>query len=95
MSTVDRSRIEQLLTESSLSYREIARQVGCSDWSVRAVAHELVGDERPIKDSACSRSSEPLESFGFVAVIGVIACFIVALYFFTRGSWLLENEPNE
>lgn len=44
--SVDRRRIEGLLTDKSRSLRSIARTVGCSDWSVRRIAREHDDDSR-------------------------------------------------
>ena len=33
-------RVKALLTDEKLSYRAIAREVGCSDWTVRRIARE-------------------------------------------------------
>jgi hypothetical protein len=53
---VDHDLVTRLLADESLSYREIARRAGCSDWSVRAIAKGLDGDARPMK--ACRSRSE-------------------------------------
>lgn len=50
--TVDHARVEALLREGGLSFREIARQAGCSDFSVRKIARERNGEIRPMRDSA-------------------------------------------
>lgn len=48
---VDRNLIEHLLQDKELSYREVARRARCSDWTVRRVARQLAGDERPVKNA--------------------------------------------
>jgi hypothetical protein len=47
MRGVDRVLIERLLQDESLSYREIGRRANCSDWSVRSIARDLAGRQKP------------------------------------------------
>ena len=71
---VNRALVEKLLNDEWLSYREIARQAGCSDWTVRSIARELAGDDRPMK-RATSRGA-PAETSppnGWTVLAGVIA----------------------
>ncbi len=49
MSGIDRERIADLLADETLSYRAISRLTGVSDWTVRRIARDLAGDERPMK----------------------------------------------
>lgn len=48
----DRERIGELLQDESLSYREIAREAGCGDWTVRRIARDLDGGETPMKSAS-------------------------------------------
>ncbi len=54
---VDRTRtlVEELLQDKARSFRSIAREVGCSDWAVRAIWREIAGDSRPMKKARRSR----------------------------------------
>ncbi len=76
---VDRRHIEQLLQDSRLSFRAIAREVGCSDWTVRRIARELEDDPRPMKGEWCeppgdaSEGSEIAGWIGLAAFVGFIA----------------------
>src|SRR5579883_1132834 len=49
MTPDQRAHIEALLADERLSFRAIADLVGCSDWTIRKIARELTGDERPMK----------------------------------------------
>lgn len=55
MSPAERARIEELLQDKARSFRSIAREVGCSDWVVRARSREIAGDSRPMKRAQRSR----------------------------------------
>ena len=85
MSSIDRAHIEGLLADEHLSYRAIADLVGCSDWTVRKVARELAGDERPMKSARnapvtsgvpCERASSGwllviMFALGLAAIVGI------------------------
>lgn len=60
--TVDHARVEALLREGGLSFREIARQAACSDFSVRKIARGRNGDNRPMRDPAAH--APPVKSRG-------------------------------
>jgi hypothetical protein len=74
MSRADRSRIEDLLEDQGRSFRSIADEVGCSDWTVRRIARELNGDPRPMKRGGQARyeptdaSAEPFGLGGWLTV---------------------------
>lgn len=88
MSPQDRSRIEELLQDESLSFRAIAREVGYSDFTIRQVSRELAGDERPMKRSRREREAAPNESLGFTgwAILAGIGGFLIgAFWLFGRG----------
>ncbi len=55
MSPAERARIEELLQDKARSFRSIAREVGCSDWVVRARSREIAGDLRLMKNAQRSR----------------------------------------
>ena len=58
MKPVNRALVEALLADETLSYKEIARQAGCSDFSVRTLARKLSGDERPMKTPRVRRYAD-------------------------------------
>lgn len=82
---VDRALIERLLEDESLSFREIARQAACSDWTVRSIARGLTGDERPMKREASSAADEPLGVVGWLKFAGIVAAFIGVIWLAARG----------
>ena len=55
MSPAQRARVKELLQDEARSFRSIAREVGCSDWVVRAISREIAGDSRPMKRARRSR----------------------------------------
>jgi hypothetical protein len=75
---VDRALVTRLLADEYLSYREIARQANCSDWSVRSIARQLDSGE---PDNVAS--SEQLTGFEWCAILGIGALVIGALSFAT------------
>lgn len=80
MKPVNRVLVEELLADEALSYREIARQAGCSDWSVRSVAREI--DNVQSRDYA---ESDPLT----VRDWGIFGAVVVAIF---GGIWLLARR---
>ena len=70
---IDRELVQRLLKDGSLSYREIARQASCSDWSVRAIAREGVGDSRPMKGAASAASPESAAASGWIVLVAIVA----------------------
>ena len=72
---VDRAFVQELLEDESLSYREIARQAGCSDWTVRSIAR---GDDRPMKRAGGFEGDAETTPAGWVPFV-VIAAVLVAL----------------
>lgn len=85
---VDRARIEELLLDETLSLRAIAREVGCSDWTVRRIARELDGDSRPMKRERSEmpdESSEGLEIAGWIGLAAAVALIGLAIWFQLRG----------
>lgn len=89
-SFLDRALIASLLQDESLSFREIARRADCSDWSVRAVARELVGDNRPMKNASAPKNScnnEPQAKAGWAA-IGIF------LSVFAGATWLASRAVS-
>lgn len=83
MSSVDRAFVEQLLEDQSLSYREIARRAGCSDWSVRAIARERSGDARPMKSDRENDAAPGTVGWGISLV--VFALFVLLILVGSRG----------
>jgi hypothetical protein len=93
MSRVDRAHVERLLEDASLTYREVARRAGCSDWSVRAIERELAGDSRPMKRAGHERDDGGEESLGFAgwaALTGFVAVLGFAVWLAMRG-----NQPPD
>lgn len=60
MKPVNRALVEELLLDEALSYREVARRAGCSDWSVRAIDRERSGGP-PMKARSFLSHGEPEE----------------------------------
>lgn len=71
--SVDRELVLRLLQDESLSFREIARQANCSDWSVRSIARSLERDEQELID--------PLTPGQWGVLIGVLALVLGAMCF--------------
>jgi hypothetical protein len=89
---VDRDIVEALLLDESLSFREIARQAGCSDWTVRSIARDLAGDDRPMKSSA--RRRDDGAGLGVWPVLAAVAVlFIGAVWLGTRVIPPSESGP--
>lgn len=78
MSGIDRERIVDLLADDSLSYREIGRLTGASDWTVRRIARELDGDARPMKQRRY-RSEETAEGVSPISGWLIFGGFAVCL----------------
>ena len=72
----------------------IARQAGCSDWTVRSIARKLSGDPRPLKAPRVQRrrdddyrggdSEEPLGIAGWGIVGAIAAVFFGAIWWSAR-----------
>lgn len=90
MSAIDRARIAELLADESLSYRDIARQENCSDWTVRAVAREIAGDSRPMKSRRRKRGGgedhAPPALVGWTILAGLAAAVVGAFWLAVRGA---------
>jgi hypothetical protein len=54
---VDRIQVKGFLQDPTLSYREIARRTGHSDWSVRRVARELDGHPHSMNSTRCASTT--------------------------------------
>jgi hypothetical protein len=74
MRRVNRDLIVQLLADTTLPYREIARQADCSDWTVRSIAKQL--DDFWTYDS---EQTEPLSTTGFCTVVGIGILIVVGV----------------
>jgi len=83
---VDRALVEDLLNDDSLSFREIARQAGCSDWTVRSIARDIAGDDRPMKH-ATHRGDDAEADFAVWPIVAGIAAM------FAGGIWLALRRP--
>ena len=77
---VDRDLVAHLLQDETLSFREIARRAGCSDWSVRSIARSL----EPYYEG----SAEPMTPGQWVVVGGIFALVLGAMCF---AAW--RNPP--
>ena len=89
MNYADRERIEELLQDESRSLRDIAREVGCSDWTVRRIDRQLRGDSRPMKRSYSEHSTRNQEHGGLVSWVigfGLLAIMGAVLWLSMRGS---------
>jgi hypothetical protein len=87
MSFVDRDLVTRLLDDESLSFREIGRRANCSDWSVRAIARDLAGEDRPMKRERHARDDyrngdddEPLGIAAWGILVAVAAVFFGAIW---------------
>jgi hypothetical protein len=96
---IDRDQVESMLADGSRSYREIARELSVSDWSIRKIARELSGDIRPMKRSSYEAdfpTSEPAEispAASWLILGGVLAVFALAVW--GRLRWRLPYDfPN-
>ncbi len=86
-SPVDRDRIHELLQDESRSLRSIAREVGCSDWTVRSIDRQLRGDSRPMKQSRSApypRDQEATGLMGWAIAFGLFGIIGAALWFLRR-----------
>lgn len=87
MSAVDRDLVERLLEDESLSYREIARRAGCSDWTIRNIARRLYGDPTPMKRPRSRSSSEEASgTAGWGVLFGMAALFGGLIWFASRRA---------
>jgi len=88
MSVVDRDLVTRLLEDDSLSFREIARRANCSDWSVRAIARDLAGDERPMKRERGARDDyrdgDGDVPLGLAGLGVIVAVFVGAIWWSAR-----------
>lgn len=80
---VNRALVEDLLRDTDLSYREIARRANCSDFSVRAISQKLADAQHDGPPNAAI--SEPLTVYEW-CVVGAVA---VAIF---GGIWLLAQQ---
>lgn len=80
---VDRDLVAHLLQDETLSFREIARQANCSDWSVRSIAKELNSD--PLAGNGIEAESEPLTPRDWMIFGGIL----IAIF---GGIWLLAGR---
>jgi hypothetical protein len=76
--SVDHELVRRLLEDDSLSYREIARQAGCSDFTVRAIARK---NEPPYPANDSAPPSEPLTAFDWCVVAGIAILIFGAMWF--------------
>jgi hypothetical protein len=84
---VNRDLVTQLLADETLSYREIGRRAGCSDWTVRAIAREATGDLRPMKSPQCFEGDGgSLGVAGWGILAGIIAAFGAAAWLGARNT---------
>jgi hypothetical protein len=87
MSPEDRTRIENLLQDETLSYRAIGRETGYSDFTIRAVARELAGDPRPLKSprSQSNQDSASMGLGGWGILAGLTGLFVGAIFLWNRN----------
>lgn len=82
--SVDRALVEQLLEIESLSYREIARQAGCSDWSVRSIARDLARSGEAATRGSDEKPHEPAGLAAWLVFAGFVASIVGAIWFAGR-----------
>ncbi|MFY9718578.1 MAG: hypothetical protein WAK16_02935 [Candidatus Cybelea sp.] len=84
MRTEDYDRIATMLQDTSLSYREIGRQTGVSDWTIRKIARELDGDPHPMRSPHSERRSqggdEASDMTGWIVLTVVVGCFAMMIW---------------
>ncbi len=86
MKPVDRALVERLLEDETISFREVSRRAGCSDWSVRAIARDLAGGDRRIKRDASGDDGEPIGLVGWLIFFGLVAIFGGVIWFAARRA---------
>lgn len=90
MTRAEVDRVRELLADETLSFRAIAREVGCSDWTVRRIARELDNDPRPMKRDRHETPDQVYEGSDTAGWIGLSA-FVA---FIGLAIWLgLRNMP--
>lgn len=82
-------RVKALLADKQLSYRAIAREVGCSDWTVRRIAREQ--DWRPMK----STHDETVGAATWVGLAVTVAAVALTVWVRLRQSPPREWSPPE
>ena len=103
---VNRALVEELLADESLSYKEIARQADCSDWSVRSIDRERSGGPpmktsrgpRHVDASEFEEPSRPLTGAEMAIGWGVAVLFfigLVALSWYARRDDFPPYYPRE
>jgi len=83
---VDRALVERLLEDETVSFREVSRRAGCSDWSVRAIARDLAGGDRRMKREVPAGAGEPIGFVDWLIFFGFVAIFGGALWFVVRRA---------
>jgi hypothetical protein len=94
---VNRALVEELLADESLSYKEIARQADCSDWSVRSIDRERSGGPpmktprgpRPADESEFEEPPRPLTGAETAIAWSVAALFFIGL---VALSWYARRD---
>jgi hypothetical protein len=84
--SVDRALVLQLLEDESLSYREIARQVGCSDWTVRSIARDVSGDARTMKGASGFQDDAKTTPAGWVPLLVIGSALAAAVWLGIRRA---------
>lgn len=69
-----------------MSFREIARQVGCSDWTVRSIYRDLAGDSRPMKATIRAAYDQDERSPSVASIIICAAVFLALPFALIIGS---------
>jgi hypothetical protein len=103
---VNRALVEELLADESLSYKEIARQADCSDWSVRSIDRERSGgppmktprSPRHVDESEFEEPPRPLTGTEKAIACGVVALIVigvVALGWYVRRDDFPPYYPPE
>jgi hypothetical protein len=86
VTSADADRIRDLLADETLSFRAVAREVGCSDWTVRRIAREFDGDPRPMKRGSRVPQSEGSEIGAWVRLALFVGLLALGLWFSCRGT---------
>lgn len=86
---VDRDQVQRLLEQDKgRSFRSIARELGCSDWTVRSIARRVNSDPRPMKQrrSIPHDDADPSGIAGLGVLAGLVALFGGLIWLMVRAA---------
>jgi hypothetical protein len=99
---VDRDLVEQLLQDPSLSYREVARLAGCSDYSVRSIARKINRSDQAMTEPPAARSmrrateseDKQPEGVSLLLVGGCVVLFFVIAFIARAHFGSIDLPPD-